>query len=159
MVQLFKFVISGPCNFYCFSVTSDNLAGKIQIAKSMIEHGAVVQCSQGQKRSVLEVAIKSITEVEDPERRKPMMELVLLLLAHGGNPNDCPGGRDSPIFIALQNGSLDVAETLLHAGADVNHKGRLGRTPLLVWLNAGKDKTFQINIWFIYAPRMEFGGI
>ena len=110
----------------------------IQIAKSLIEHGAMVHHSQGQKRSVLEVAIKRITEVKDPERRKPMIELVLLLLAHGGNPNDCRDGRDSPLCIALKNGALDVAETLLHAGADADHKGRSGRTPLTVWLGSGK---------------------
>ena len=127
-------------NFLFFSsVTSDNLAGKIQIAKCLIEQGAIVQRQQGQKHSILEVAIKRIVEVKDPERRKPMIELMLLLLAHGGNPNDCPGGRDSPLCIALQNGAFDVAETLLHAGADVNHKGSLGRTPLLIWLNAGRD--------------------
>lgn len=59
------------------------------------------------------------------------LEAVRALLAAGASVDPVPAGEDSPLCLAVMFRQLAVAEALLDAGANVNHRGGYGRTPLL----------------------------
>lgn len=51
---------------------------------------------------------------------------------HDLNPK-CPGAICKPIFYATRNGSLEIVELLINAGADINSpSGKSGDTPLII---------------------------
>ena len=132
-------------------MTSDNIAAKVQIAKILIfENGAVTQKSKGQKESVLETAVNNMIYENNEKIDKKMIELLVLLFKCGSDPNNCNEGEDSLLILALRNGVLDVAATLLRAGADINHKGVLHRTALIVWL---KTSTGMLTYIFFRNTR------
>ena len=131
--------------FVNVTVTSDNAKSKLKIANLLIQNGAVTQKSKGQKESVIDVAVKSIIKEKDSEKRLIMVELLTFLLKNGGDPNDCREGKDSLLILTLRNRALDVAECLLRAGANVNHRGKMKRTALMEWLDACTG-----NLVFIY---------
>ena len=56
-----------------------------------------------------------------------------LLLSYHADPNakrEPDGGESTPLQCAARTGNLEVAQLLINAGADVNAKGKSGRTPL-----------------------------
>lgn len=63
------------------------------------------------------------------------------LLASGAPVDPEPAGKDSPLCLAVMFGQLDAARALLDAGANVNHAGSYGRTPLHYAARAGVAAT------------------
>lgn len=90
--------------------------------KALLDHGA--------NPNVIETGgytlLNEIAQSEDPHFMK-------LALAHGANPNLVePRSGETPIFVAAANpyGKANVP-LLIKAGADLNHQGKNGETPLM----------------------------
>lgn len=94
-------------------------AGRISIAERLLEAGADVNAAYGERR-----------------KRTPLfgaagVEMVRLLLRHGGDPN--PRGPDGarmklPLVQSARSGAVDVAELLLHSGAEIDAPDHSGFT-------------------------------
>ena len=128
------------------TVRHDTVDGKIQIAKVLVEHGAIVRRCALQEKSALDVAVESIISQErDAHNIQRMIDLLKFLVQNGGDPNDCKEKEESLLMSALRARCAEVAEVLINAGANVNHIGILNETPLKCCIGEG-NSTFVITL-------------
>ena len=62
--------------------------------------------------------------------REDVVDVVDALLEANANPNLCDENGDTPLIIASQRGHVGIVRKLLQHNADINQKGRNGRTAL-----------------------------
>lgn len=120
--------------------------GHQDIARFLLEHGAKVGLVNRHGKTPLLVA----ADVGD-------VQVVRLLLEHGADPNAQEQdnrrnrlamakqsmGRDSVLIVAVAKGHEGVARALIEAGADVNYRGFMGKTPLYVAVENGRRNLVQ----------------
>jgi hypothetical protein len=59
------------------------------------------------------------------------LEAATDLIARGADPNGREEDRTTPLFIAVENGNLDMVRLLVDAGAKVNARNKAKRTPIM----------------------------
>lgn len=111
-----------------------------QASEEAIDHALTDAFMDGRTTAaklVLEAAKPAVTlELFNVAGCSPKrVEMVRLLIAHGGNPNirsDDPAQKDvTPLHVAAGRGQPDVMKLLVESGADVNARDARGRTPLM----------------------------
>lgn len=116
-------------------------AGHIEVVDYLLQHDAKFDVANRQGEVVLFIAAAQGDQV-----------LVKKLLDHGADANSLEQGnrashlslarsamgRDSVLIRAAQQGHLEVVRLLLGAGADVNHRGFMGRTALYSAVENGR---------------------
>ena len=91
----------------------------LDAAKLLIERGADVNVGTKIGGAPLAAAVA-----------KSRLEFIMLLLAHGANPNST-AGDETALHVAVKRGCLDCVKALVEAGADVNARtADPPRTPL-----------------------------
>lgn len=71
-------------------------------------------------------------------------DIVGILLHKGANPNfKSKKYGFTPIFEAVYDGNIELAEILLSYGADINFKSKSDHTPLLIAVRENKTKMFK----------------
>ena len=96
--------------------------GKLNMVKSLIEHGASVNDKNGHGETPLSVAILHQQD-----------GIALALMTELG----CDSNDGISLHMAYNNSDLDMVRTLIEHGAHVNGKGFDGNTPLLSILRLG----------------------
>ena len=92
-------------------------------------------------------------------RNKDDSEWLEILLKHGANPNLVQpkiGGDDTvdysagmtPVFQAIDSGSMKNIDLLINAGADVNHQDNFGNTPMM---HAVRRRRFDVVLRLLEA--------
>ncbi|GKZ36392.1 hypothetical protein AbraIFM66950_007463 [Aspergillus brasiliensis] len=74
-------------------------------------------------------------------------EVVLELLKHGADPNQCNGKEETPLFVAAKNGHTDVVQVLLENGANPNIQNNGSVETVKLLLSKGAD-VGQVNAMY-----------
>lgn len=94
--------------------------GHVEIVRYLLEHGAVVDASQGTTHSTaLMMAVRAAS-----------IDCVKALLEKGANVNAANAYGNTALHEAAQCGHESIIEALCKAGADVNARNHKGSTPL-----------------------------
>ena len=78
--------------------------------------------------------------------REGYPDIVIFLLKNNANANAVRTRDDSPLILVSQNSIMDkdvqltIIESLISAGADVNHIGEYGKTPLILATESNSPK-------------------
>ncbi|KAK6519303.1 hypothetical protein TWF281_003138 [Arthrobotrys megalospora] len=73
-----------------------------------------------------------------------LKETMMILLEDGNDPDLVDGYHQTPLFWAVANGQMAVAEMLIKRGANPNARGRYGSRPLSRAVERGDEKTIQL---------------
>lgn len=147
------------------------LNGKLEIVKSLLDHGAKVNGTNtdpqpplvrasawnNEEIAALLIARKANVNQADIGRysalttavRHHEIGIVKLLLQHGANVNSQSNDGMTALETAAGRGFSDEVKLLLAHGADVNQKGSRGRTPLAAALavqKSGEDRSDVIAL-------------
>lgn len=76
-------------------------------------------------------------------------EMCSTLIGSGYNVNAVDAFGQTPLFIALQKGHVEIVQILLDARANPNHADKNLNTPLMAAINANLDIKCDINIKLI----------
>jgi ankyrin repeat protein len=113
------------CNIKIENICPLFIASKIgnyEIVKTLLDHGA----SPNLINSFHATSLMAATKIQH-------VPIIKLLLERGANPNMCiHPTKNCPLYIASQNGNLEIVKTLLDAGADINIINSENITPLVV---------------------------
>ena len=109
--------------------------GNLEAVQLLLEQGADLSVRSGVGRDSLYMAL-----------RNGQPEHVQLLLKHGANPNfrDVGDQGETSLHVASRIGEPEVAQGLLELDVDVNARDIIGRTPLRVALDCGKEQVAQL---------------
>lgn len=72
------------------------------------------------------------------------VEILLLLLERGANPNQANRFGETPLIRAATTGKTAIAEPLLRAGAKVNFPDKFGRTAIIVAARGGRVRMIRL---------------
>jgi ankyrin repeat protein len=74
------------------------------------------------------------------------VQIALLLLENGADPNQAEANGTTPLHLALDAELPEVVEALCQLGADVNARNALGKTPLELarGLEVGADEVVHL---------------
>ncbi|KAH8662681.1 ankyrin repeat-containing domain protein [Ilyonectria robusta] len=72
------------------------------------------------------------------------VDIVRLLLAHGGNPDIPTTWYDTPLLSAIHGGYYEVVKALLEKGADMYAKDEWFDTPLQAAVSRGQDNIVEL---------------
>jgi len=78
--------------------------------------------------------------------REGYPDIVIFLLKNNANANAVRTRDDSPLILVSQNSIMDkdvqltIVESLISAGADINHIGEYGKTPLILATESNSPK-------------------
>lgn len=102
------------------------------IAKLLLLHGVGIRTTEARGGSLLYLAIK-----------KCRVELVKMFLSYGVDVKDCqlPG-----LHMAARVGSLEIAQALVDAGADVNAWNYEHETPLQIAMEFGYSHVAEMLV-------------
>ena len=111
-------------------------AGEIETVRSLLRQGADVNAAQGDGMTALHWAAF-----------KDDVETAGMLLYGGANVAAATRvNAMTPLFMAAQNGSAAMIETLLEGGADANLAMTTGATPLMLAAASGDPQAVQVLI-------------
>lgn len=72
------------------------------------------------------------------------LQIALLLLGHGADPNIREQAGHTPLHAAAQNGDIEMIRVLLFNGADLKAKNKVGKTPLDLAVEANKPEAVNL---------------
>lgn len=122
--------------------------GDLDIVKLLVEHGADVNKAQANGESALADAVNQgnvpltkylLEHGANPNIKQAFgtplaladgIETMRLLLEHGADPNIADSDGDLPIIGSIDQCAIDEIGLLITYGTDLNHKNRVGETPL-----------------------------
>lgn len=97
------------------------IAGDYKIAEYLIQKGASIVETRGQKKSPLIYAIKN-----------GQIHIVSLLLRKGAHPDCYDSSGNTPLHYAAAFGWLNIVQFLIKSGADPNHRNEWNTTPTML---------------------------
>jgi ankyrin repeat protein len=108
---------------------SASLLGYPQVVNTLLEKGANIEARNNDGQTALLVSVLGLatnqgdtSAIADNRWHNNWQQVVSLLLERGANVNTVDDRGVSPLFIAIFSQDYTLCRSLIHAGANINHK-------------------------------------
>jgi len=121
------------------------LAGQVEIARDLLDHGADLELRDNDGRTALMEACMAGHK-----------DSVLMLVEKGANVHAESRHGTTPLLAASVSGQPEVVRIILERGADVNAANRYGKTPLAEATASGCAETVKVLLsWGAHANAVD----